>query len=762
MELAFSASSPAYAQVAVLIDTFGNDLSKHVKLSVFKDPQYKPTLTVPALPGTSTKTTSLQGSSIVRYAARLEKGSLYDENHVGLASTSDQILYLVDNGAEFSAFLSLIKARGDIKIPILGDVVAYFYINRLVKKDESLQPKFKAIESWHASVSKLPIVTQATSIIDEAIKASNKPQKMVIPPVLTPIPSFAHGDVENSLLDKFRVLIADQMTKLTGADPEVVWKAIDFSRSPEHGDFAIALPQLRLKGNPAQLATEYAKAFVPNEFLTAATNVGPFMNFRISHSLLTKLTLEAIMKKKTAFGTNSEYKGKKAIIEFGSPNIAKPFHAGHLRSPIIGGFVANVHEACGWEVMRWNYLGDWGKQFGLLAVGWNEFGSEEELKVNPIQHLYEVYVKINQAKDERPQLDDDARAYFKRMEDGDEAALAVWKRFKDLSVAKLKETYGRLNIDFDTYSGEADVKPASMTEAIKILEDKGVATESEGSLILDFKKYKLASTVLRKRDGTSLYITRDIGGVMQRYRNHKFDKLVYIVATQQDLHFQQVFKALELMDMPFANDCHHVAFGRVAGMSTRKGTVVFLETILDTARETMHEVMKKNDAKYAQIENPDYVADVIGISAVMIQDMSARRTNDYEFNWARVTSFEGDTGPYLQYAHSRLASIERKGGLKLDESADLSFLSEKVAHDLVWLLAQYPDIVKNAYKNLEPSTIVTYAFKVAHAVSAAWDSLWVVNQEKEVAMARLYLYVSARIVLGNALRLLGLKPLDRM
>ena len=351
------------------------------------------------------------------------------------------------------------------------------------------------------------------------------------------------------------------------------------------------------------------------------------------------------------------------IVEFSSPNIAKPFHAGHLRSTIIGGFLSNMYEEAGWDVTRMNYLGDWGKQYGVLAIGFQKFGSDDALLANPIGHLYDVYVKISaishdegeqvkklkeqvtalQAKNEavteqeaeieRIQstgVDQQARDYFKRMTVGDPEALGVWTKFRDLSIVKYKDTYARLNIHFSDYSGESQVKNESMEQAASVMKEQGVSEESDGAVIVDLTKHskKLGKALVRKRDGTTLYLTRDIGAAMERHRSYHFDKMIYVVASQQDLHLAQLFKILEVMGGEYAEvskKCQHINFGMVLGMSTRKGTAKFLDDILRDVGEKMHEVMRSNEDKYAQVADPHATADTLGISAVMVQDMSGKR-----------------------------------------------------------------------------------------------------------------------------------------
>jgi arginyl-tRNA synthetase len=346
-------------------------------------------------------------------------------------------------------------------------------------------------------------------------------------------------------------------------------------------------------------------------------------------------------------------KGKKRIIiEFSSPNIAKPFHAGHLRSTIIGGFLANLYEGAGWDVIRINYLGDWGKQYGLLALGYEKYGDEAALEADPINHLYELYVRINKDMSEEKEkmeeakkegkditeleansLDEQARRYFKKMTDRDEAALALWKRFRDLSIVRYQETYARLNIHFDQYSGESQVPEDAMAKIDKEMADKKISTEDQGAMIVNFAELvpgkegkRLERPIVRRKDGTALYLTRDISELLSRHEKYNFDQMIYVVASAQDLHLKQLFKIIELLGhKEIAAKCQHINFGLVLGMSTRKGTVKFLDDILRDVADKMHDVMKKNDEKYSQVNDPVQTSDTLGISSVMVQDMTGKR-----------------------------------------------------------------------------------------------------------------------------------------
>ena len=360
------------------------------------------------------------------------------------------------------------------------------------------------------------------------------------------------------------------------------------------------------------------------------------------------------------YGTNISGSGKKVVIEYSSPNIAKSFHVGHLRSTIIGAFLSNLYKACGWDVVSMNYIGDWGtqvcpdlsplapfspnRQFGLIAVGFEKYGSEEELRKDAIKHLFDVYVNINKDAESDPGVKTAAAAWFKRMEEGDEDALKNWRVWRELSVKKYAEEYERLNVHFDVYMGESQVGKPWQDTALARLNEMGLISDVEGAKLVDLEKWKLGKAVLRKKgapphhitfarvshtarvlDGTSIYLTRDIGGAIERYERHKFDKMIYVISSQQDLHTAQFIKVLNLMEFPWAQTIEHVNYGLVLGMSTRKGTVVFLEQIIREAASVMHEQMKKNEEKYAAVEDPEQTSLEVGLAAIKIQDMAAKR-----------------------------------------------------------------------------------------------------------------------------------------
>lgn len=463
-------------------------------------------------------------------------------------------------------------------------------------------------------------------------------------------------------IDVFRCYITDQLHQITGKDPKVLYPALQWTSTLDKGDLTLPIPRLQYpKGtDPTEKAAELCKAFPANNLIKPPAPVGISIRFDFSPDLLPRLVIPRILSQGRIYGlnpalgqrdpTNPAAGKKRAIVEFSSPNIAKEFHVGHLRSTIIGAFLANLYESLGWDVIRMNYLGDWGRQYGLLAVAWQKYGNEEALKADPILHLFEIYVKISaefkpedEAYKKASKIGEDAAAleskgllgaskdYFKRMEEGDEEALALWRRFRSISIEKYKEMYARLNIEFAEYSGESMVRAATMEEAERILAERGISEQSDGATMIDFKKHgakKLEVAIIRNRNGTSNYLLRDIGAAIQRWREKDIDAILYVVMDEQNLHLARLYKILELMGEPYAGwsrQMQHISFGKIKGMSTRKGTVKSLADVLGDVSTAMHDVMRRNEVKYNQVENPEAVADNLGISSIMIQDMTGKR-----------------------------------------------------------------------------------------------------------------------------------------
>ncbi|PVG01336.1 arginyl-tRNA synthetase [Serendipita vermifera] len=649
------------------------------------------------------------------------------------------------------------------------------------------------------------------------------------------LPVVEGTEPHRSILDAFKISIALRIHRTFPEVPiEKAYEGVDYSK--KDSDFTVAMPRFKLGGKPADLSAKFKESFQPDEWIQSVEASGAFLTFKCNSKTLAERVLTQIdeLTHRSAsgqpeYGRSDVGKGKKLILEYSSPNIAKEFHVGHLRSTIIGAFLNNLYRTCGWEVVSLNYLGDWGKQFGLIAVGYDKYGDEAEMEKDPIRHLYHVYVKINKdLKDEKDAIeakkkekageastaaqaepaqpatseaaptkaakgapaakkeekgevelegdekdidesavDAAARAYFKRMESGDEESLVNWKKWRQHSIEQYEQQYKTLNVQFDEYLGESMVSNQRQIEVVNQLEEMGLVSDAKGAKLIDLEKWKLGKAILLKKDGTTMYLTRDIVGAIERWERYHFDKMIYVVSSQQDLHLAQFFKILSLMGFDWADRLEHINYGMVTGMSTRKGTVVFLNQIIKESADVMMEQMKKNEEKFAQIEDPEYVAREIGITAIKIQDMTAKRINNYAFNWTRMTSFEGDTGPYLQYAHVRLSSIERKNPelspLPDLSTIDFSLLEEPKARDIIFHLGTYPDAVRMALKTREPAGIILYCMRLSHFISSAWDVLLVKGEPNlDKARARMWLFTLAREVLGAGMRLLSLTPLERM
>ncbi|OZJ03574.1 hypothetical protein BZG36_03042 [Bifiguratus adelaidae] len=609
----------------------------------------------------------------------------------------------------------------------------------------------------------------------------------------------------------FRTTIAKQVADLSGCSQKFVASVIERPKNTDQvrAEFAIPLPRLLKAVQPdsgkltqsqqaefgQQLAAKVQEA--RNPFIATATPLRSFLNFRPQPLPYISHILKDIHEQKEAYGSHPDIgKSRTVVIDFSSPNIAKPFHVGHLRSTILGAFCKRICMACGWNVVALNYLGDWGKQYGILAVGYEKYGSAEALANDPIRHLYDVYVKISADATTDPSVDDAAKDYFRRMEEGDEKALETWRHFRDLSIDALKEVYKRIRTSFECYSGESTVGPW-IPQVFETLEAQGLLSRSDtGALGVDLSRFNLGFVSLRRNDGTTLYATRDIASAMARQELFHFDRALYVVGSEQEHYMQQLYKIVEWMfeheraqapQKPhWSQSLEHIKFGRIMGMSTRKGTAIFLDDILDAAREHMLALTKENEYKYAQLvaesqkempldaaedvtllakgsETPEDIAEELGLSAVVIQDLASRRVKDYEFNWSRMTDSRGDTGVYLQYAYARLCGIERKSDVPLDPEVNLSSLiHHEQALELANILSQYPEVVEKAYHSFEPHLVVQYLMTLAHAISSSQSVLRVKGMEGDVGKARRFLFWAARTTMGNGLRLVGLEPLERM
>jgi len=557
--------------------------------------------------------------------------------------------------------------------------------------------------------------------------------------------------------------IVAQVSELTETAGEQVAGLLSEPPNPELGDYAypcFALAKARGQ-DPVQLAQGLAERFRTGELITKVQAVGPYLNFFVNRPRFAQETVGRIYQEREAYGRSDPGAGKTVVIEFSSPNICKPLHVGHLRGTVMGNAVAHLLEAVGYRVVRLNYLGDWGTQFGQVITAWRLWGEEQALAADAIHHLVDLYQRFHAEVGEKPELAEEARRWFRRLEDGDPEAMDYWRRFRDLSLEELQAVYDRLGVRFDEVWGESDFNEA-MAASIDRLKDKGLARESEGALIVDLSADSLPPVLLLKSDGATLYHTREIASAECRWERFHFDLSIYVVGAPQKLHFRQLFRVLELMGYDWASRCVHVEFGHLHGLSTRSGSAIFLRELLNEAKGRALEKMQAEAPHRLEIHDQQAVADQVGISALVFDDLASGRAKDISFDWDRALSFEGGSGVYLQYAHARVAGILRKCGFELTPEVDTTLLREPIAHQTARHLERFPALVADAARLYEPSLISQYLLELARLLSASYNELRVKDEERRLAEARLLLLWSVKQVLANGLRLLGLKPLEKM
>uniref|UniRef100_A0AAZ3S0S2 Probable arginine--tRNA ligase, mitochondrial n=1 Tax=Oncorhynchus tshawytscha TaxID=74940 RepID=A0AAZ3S0S2_ONCTS len=468
------------------------------------------------------------------------------------------------------------------------------------------------------------------------------------------------------------------------------------------------------------------------------------IHFRVSRNLLVQKVLEQLCQERHKFGVKSElFDGLKkgtTVVEFSSPNIAKKFHAGHLRSTIIGNFIANLKESLGNNVIRVNYLGDWGMQFGLLGAGFQLFGCQEKLKKNPLQHLFDVYVQVNKEAENNEVIGQAAREFFRRLEQQEHQALLLWKQFREITVEEYQQVYKRLGVHFDIYSGESFHQQQAQ-EVVQQLQRRGLLkTTEKGTGVVDLSSagdMSSYSTVLRS-DGTSLYITRDLAAAIDRKERYNFDEMIYVTDKSQGIHFQQLFQILLAMGHSWAERCQHVPFGLVQGMKTRLGEVVFLEDVLDEARARMLRNMSQSKTTKEMVY-PEDTAEKVGISALIVQDFKGPLGSDYKFDWDRILQAQGDTGVFLQYTHARLCSLIHRYGDREEGAFDPSLLLDQRSISILQHLLRYDEVLYQSVQDLQPKHLVNFLMTL-----------------------RLRLFSGVCTVLANGMKILGITPVEKM
>lgn len=534
---------------------------------------------------------------------------------------------------------------------------------------------------------------------------------------------------------------------------------IEIPPNYDMGDYAFPVFRLAkaFKKAPNLIAEELAAKLSKDDSFEKIENAGPYVNFFINKNKLVETVLEEIKKEGFNYGSSNMGEGKTVIVEYSSPNIAKPFHIGHIRTTVIGNALYKIYKFLGFNTIAINHLGDYGTQFGMLISAYKKWGDRQVIEIDPINELLKLYVRFNKEADEDESLRDEARYWFKELEDGNEEALELWQWIRDISLKEFSKVYDMLNIKFDSYAGESFYSD-KMPAVLKEMEDKGIMKQSEGALIVDLEPYGMPPALIVKKDGSTLYTTRDITAALYRKEKYDFYKNIYVVGSQQILHFKAWIKIVELMGYEWAKDCIHIPFGMVSlegsTLSTRRGNVVFLEDVLNTAVDNTLRIIEERNPN---LDNKEEVAKQVGIGAVIFQELFNQRIKDYVFTWDRTLSFEGETGPYVQYTHARTNSLLDKGGFNIEDEVDYNLLKSEDEINITRLLYDFPRIILDSMDKNEPYLITRHVVEIAKAFNKFYNSSQIIVDDAEVKKARLMLSYGTNTVIKIGLGLLGIE-----
>lgn len=545
---------------------------------------------------------------------------------------------------------------------------------------------------------------------------------------------------------------------------EEITALIEVPPNKDMGDFAFPCFKLAkvFRKAPNMIAAELSEKIEAKGVISNVTPLGGYINFFVNKSQLAETVIKDVLTKKEKYGHSDLGKDKTIVIDFSSPNIAKPFHIGHIRTTVIGNALYKIYDSQGYNTVRINHLGDYGTQFGKLIVAFKLWGNKEAVEANPIPELLKLYIQFHDEAEKHPEMEDEARAWFTKLENGDKEAKELWQWFRDESLKEFARVYDLLDIEFDSYNGESFYSD-KMDRVIDIIKDKGLLQESQGTNIVDLEEYNMPPALITKNDGSTLYMTRDLAAALYRKENYDFEKCIYVVGSQQSLHFQQLFKVLELVGFEWAKDMVHVPFGMVAleegTMSTRKGRVVFLEDVLKQAIEKTKETML---AKNPNALNIDEIAKQVGVGAVVFQELSNSRIKDYTFSWSRTLSFEGETGPYVQYTHARCCAVLRKAEEEVTTDINYELLNDVDSAEVLKVIASFNKTILNAMRKNEPHIITRFVLDLAQAFNKFYHDNSILVEDAELRKARLALVCATRQALENGLKLLGMQAPERM
>lgn len=559
----------------------------------------------------------------------------------------------------------------------------------------------------------------------------------------------------------YKKLLADTVI-IEGVESEEIAAQITPCKDRAHGDYSLPCFRLaaQLKKSPAELAKEVAGRVGCFNFLEKAEAIGPFVNFTLNKSAYAKDVLEKVLSAGGFYGSSDTGAGKTVCIDYSSVNIAKPFHIGHLLNTVLGAALYRIYKKVGYHAVGINHLGDWGTQFGKLIVAYKKWGDEEDIEKRGVRALVDIYVKFHKEAEKDPSLDDEARAWFKKIEDGDKEALSIFNRFKTSTLAEVEKIYKRLNVTFDSYAGESFYND-KMQPVLDMLTQKGLLVDDDGAKVVKLGE-GMPPCLLVRSDGATLYATRDLAAAFYRKKTYDFDKCLYVVASQQNLHFRQWFKVLELAGEEWYKDLVHVAHGMVSleegSLSTRSGNVVYLDDVLDMAVSKSREIIEE---KREDLPDPDAVAEQIGVGAVIFGVLYNNRIKDMTFSYARALNFDGETGPYVQYTHARCRSLTEKCP-DPDCDPDYSGVTGAEACEVLKLLDSYPDVILSAAEKYEPCYVSRFLVDLAQAFGKFYLTCNIAKAEDGVKKARLMLVKAVKSVLKDGLELLGIKAPEKM
>ena len=561
--------------------------------------------------------------------------------------------------------------------------------------------------------------------------------------------------------------IANKVALATGLDSTELVNYIEIPKDAEMGDYAFPCFKLakELRKAPLAIANEIKEKIELDDTIAKLEVVGGYLNFYVNPLVLIKEVLTEINERKEDFGKTNVGQERNVVIDYSSPNIAKPFHIGHLRSTVIGGALYKIYNFLGYNSVGINFLGDWGIQFGKVMSGYSMWKDEYDFSKSEIEAILAIYVRYNKEEKEKPELTDMARACFKKLEDGDAEARKIWEWLRRISLENYEKTYKLLNSKFDSYNGEAYYND-KMDAVVEELEQKGLLKESEGARVVSLDEYDMPPCIIITSAGTTIYATRDLAALKDRIKTYDFAKALYVVGNEQQLHFKQVFKVLELMEYEkYAKNCEHIPFGLVVDkngqkIGSRTGNSVYLEDILN---ESIQKVRKIMDEKNPNIQDKEEVARKVGVGAIIFNDLSNSRIKDEIFDWDMLLNFNGETGPYMQYIYVRTKSVLKKAGY-VPELKDVDFekLLDKSSVNTIKLLYNFGDTVLAAGEKNEPSILARYLIDLAQSYSNFYNECKIITDDKEVQNARLYLTFAVGNVLKTGAELLGMEMPEEM